>query len=79
LHPDPWRQTEETIAAEICDFRRSLSTEDRAIFASGHRLARRRRDDLLALFSPEVIRIKGWRFSDEPVADALADTEETQH
>jgi hypothetical protein len=32
----------------------------------------------LALFSPEVIRIKGWRFSDEPVADALADTEETQ-
>ena len=53
------------LVSDINTFRLSLSVSDRDLFDSGHRLSLVDRQNRLRAISPETIRSKGIRFSDE--------------
>jgi hypothetical protein len=60
-----------SIETEVARFRRRLSSPDRKVFDSKHRLSRVDRDAYLLDVGPQVAAERGWRFSDEPVDEPL--------
>jgi hypothetical protein len=65
-----WNREEHHIQEELQSFRCSLTPEEVSVFDQVHRLSSPQRTSLLSRFSPEDIRARGWRFSDEPVVAA---------
>jgi hypothetical protein len=68
------RITREALRSRMA-FTQALSLEERRAFIDGRRISKMMRDSILAQTPPEVVRKRGWKFSDEPVTCELPPAE----